>query len=224
MNLTMTSLWASIRKYIKIFYRDFIQFPFYILTHPIDGFYEMKRYERGLVRVATFYLVIEATIGILQYRYTGFLLNNFNPATFNYFRQVLVTISPYFAFIVANWAITTLMDGKGRFKDIYNLVGYALFLKVCLSILNIILSNVFTADEAFFYYGIESLGYFVMLGLVFMGVLTVHEYSLSKAILTIILTIVVIGVIVFLGLLVFSLIQQIYVFLITIYRELILRM
>lgn len=219
-----TRIWEVIKRYASIFFRDFIQFPSYILTHPIDGFYELKRYNRGLVRVSTFYLFIESTLGILQYRYNGFLFNNFNPSTFNYIRQILVTFTPYAAFIVANWAITTLMDGKGNLKDIYNVVGYALFLKVVLSILNIFLSNVFTTDEAFFYYAIESVGYFVMLVLVFMGILTVHEYTLSKAILTIILTIVVVGVLVFLGLLAFSLLQQIYVFIITIYRELILRM
>ena len=224
MNHTMKRTADILRKYAHLFYKEFIQFPFYVLTHPIDGFYEMKRYHRGLLKVATFYLVIEATLGILQYRYTGFLFNNFNPATFDYIRQILVTVSPYAAFIVANWAITTLMDGKGSIKDIYNVVGYALFLKVWLSIANIFLSNVFTMDEAFFYYGIETFGYVVMLFLVFMGVLTVHEYSLSKAVLTIILTVVVIGVIVFLGLLTFSLIQQIYVFLVTIYREIILRL
>lgn len=224
MTLTWRNLIDKIRHALGVFVRDFIQFPIYVLTHPIDGFFEMKRYQRGLLRVATFYLLIEATMPILQYRYNGFLFNDYNPATFQYIRQILTTAAPYGAFIVANWAITTLMDGKGDLKDIYNVVGYALFLKVLLSLTNILLSNVFTLDEAFFYYGIETAGYVVMLILVFMGMLTVHEYTLSKAVLTLILTLAVIGVLVFLGLLVFSLIQQIYVFFLTIYRELVLRL
>lgn len=224
MELSKDRIWSTVKKWLTTFYQQFIVFPYYILTHPIDGFYEMKRYKRGLLKVSTFYLVIESTMTILQYRYSGFMFNNFNPATFNYIRQILTTLSPYAAFIVANWAITTLMDGKGSFKDIYNVVGYALFLKVLLSIINIPLSHVFTTDEAFFYYGIETFGYVVMVFLLFMGMMTVHEYSLGKAVLTLILTLVVIGILVFLGLLIFSLIQQIIIFIITVYREIVLRL
>jgi hypothetical protein len=224
MELSKDRIWSIIKQLAKAFYQHFIVFPYYILTHPIDGFYEMKRYQRGLLRVSTFYIVIEATMSILQYRYSGFMFNNFNPATFNYIRQILTTFSPYAAFIIANWAITTLMDGKGSFKDIYNVVGYALFLKVILSLINIPLSHVFTNDEAFFYYGIETFGYVVMIFLLFMGMMTVHEYTLGKAVLTLILTLVVIGILVFLGLLIFSLIQQIVIFIITVYREIVLRL
>jgi len=214
----------KMKRLFVAFYRDFIKYPFYLLIHPINGFYEMQRYEKGLIRVATFYLILESTIGILQYRYTGFLFNPFNAARFNYIRQVFVTLSPYAIFIVANWAITTLMDGKGRMKDIYNVVGYALFMKVILSLINIVLSNFMTETEAFFYYGIESLGYFIMIAMTFVGMLVVHEYTLLKAVFTVGLTFVSAGVILFIGLLSFSLIQQVYVFFVTIYRELILRL
>ena len=215
---------STVKKLIAKWVEEFIKFPLYILTHPIDGFYEMQRYKRGLIKVSTFYLLLEATLGILQFRYTGFLFNPYNSADFNYIRQVFLTLLPYLLFIVANWSITTLMDGKGKFKDIYNVVGYALFMKVVLSLINIPLSNVLTMDEAFFYYGIETTGYIIMLGLGFMGILVVHEYTLSKTIFTIGFTIVSAGVMLFMGLLGFSLIQQIFVFIVTIYREIVLRL
>jgi hypothetical protein len=212
-----------LRGYFNRFFQTCIVFPWYILSHPFNGFYELKHRGKGLIKVATFYLIIESTMSILHFRYTGFLFNTFNQEEFNYIRQILLTLLPLLLFIIANWSITTLMDGKGKFKDIYLVIGYALFLKVCLSLLTILLSNVLTMDEAFFYYGLQTIGYGVLIIYGFFGILVIHEYTLTKTFLTVFLTVVSAGVILFLCLLAFSLVQQIYVFVLTIYRELSLR-
>jgi hypothetical protein len=210
-------------RYSKRWFQEFVVFPWYILSHPFDGFYELKYGGKGLLKVATLYLVLESTMSILQFRYTGFLFNTFNQEEFNYIRQILLSLLPLIVFVIANWSITTLMDGKGKFKDIYLVVGYALFLKVYLSLFAIVLSNVLTIDEAFFYYGVQTLGFGILIAYGFLGILVVHEYTLTKTFLTIGLTMVSAGLIIFLSLLAFSLMQQIYVFIITIYRELSLR-
>ena len=224
MNTLKMRFKAHVLPMIKTFHKDFIATPFYVLTHALEGSYELQRYRLGLIRVATFYLLIESTLIILKFRYTGFLFNTYNVHDFNYVREVLLRLTPYLLFIVANWSITTLMDGKGKLRDIYNVIGYALFMRVILSIVALFMSNVLTLDEAFFYHGLEFVGFAIMLVMVFTGIMVVHEYSVTKTIFTIIFTFVSAGIMIFIGLLGFSLIQQVYVFIETIFREIILRL
>jgi len=214
----------KIKRGLAYIFEHFIKFPFYVLTHPIDGFYEMKHESRGLLSVATFFILFHSVMGILEFNYTGFIFNLTNPNTFRLFRSIIIALVPYMIFIVANWSITSLMDGKGKFKEIYIVVGYAFFPSIILRILNIFLSNYFTMDEAFFYYGISTLGFILTFLMIFMGIRSIHEYSVLRAVSTVLLTIVSMLVIAFIGLLAIGLAQQITVFIQTIIKELTLRL
>ncbi len=63
----------------------------------------------------------------------------------------------------------------------------------------------------------------VAIGLLFVGSMTIHQYSAGKTVLTMFLSVIVMLIIVFLGTLVFSMMQQIYTFLVNVYREIIFR-
>lgn len=214
----------SIKRSLSFIYEHFFKFPFYVLTHPIDGFYEMKHERRGLLKVAVFYIMIHAILGIVEFNYTGFVFNTMNPNTFRMFRSIVVALVPYLVFVVANWSITSLMDGKGKFSEIFMVVGYAFFPSVFLRILNIFLSNYFTIDESFFYHAIATLGFGLTIIMIFMGIRSIHEYSVLRAVSTVFLSMISMLVIVFMGLLAIGLAQQIAVFITTIIKELTLRL
>ena len=55
--------------------------------------------------------------------------------------------------------------------------------------------------------------------LVFFGTMVTHQYSFKKTVLTCICTVVGMGIIMFIGLLFFSVIQQMITFFTTIYKE-----
>ena len=55
--------------------------------------------------------------------------------------------------------------------------------------------------------------------LLFTGTMTVHQYSAGKTVVTMLLTLVVIGIIVFLGVLFFSMVQQMINFVTSVYKE-----
>jgi hypothetical protein len=220
----MSKAISLIGKHLKIIFDQFIKFPLYILTHPIDGFYEMKEGKQGLYRVATIYLLIHAVLGIVEFAYTGFLFNNINPNRFSMFRAIMIALLPFIIFMVANWSITSLMDGKGKFKEIYMTVGYAFFPYVWLRIFSLFTSNFFTMDEGFFYYGTVAFGLGLTFFMIFMGIRSIHEYTLFRTVTTVFLTFVSMSVIVFLGLLTLNLAQQIVLFIQTIVKELLLRL
>ncbi|MFD2874882.1 YIP1 family protein [Paenibacillus rhizoplanae] len=115
------------------------------------------------------------------------------------------------------------MDGEGKFAEIVITTGYALLPLILINIPNILLSNVITLREASFYHLLDALATLWFVWLLFIGTMTVHQYTVLKTITTMLLTLAVVGIIIFLGLLFFNLIQQIVSFVYTVYQELSIR-
>ena len=124
---------------------------------------------------------------------------------------------------VANWSISTLMDGKATMKQIFTMGGYSYFPLIIFGIVNLILSNVLTVDEADMIVLFTVLGFVLTVYMIFMGLVVLQEYGVAKAVLTVILTIVATAVILFIALLVFDLSQQIYGFFYSLYKEIVSR-
>lgn len=203
--------------------QDFIKFPLQLIVHPFDGFWDMKYDGKGKVRVALFILALVVLSIILQNQFAGFLVNYNDPRYLNSLTQLITIVFPFFLWCVSNWAITTLMDGEGKFKEIVMATGYALLPLVLIYVPMTIASRFMVQEETAFYYLFNSISTIWFIGLLFVGTMTVHQYSAFKTIVTMVLTVIVMGIIVFLGTLVLSMMQQIIEFIVNIYRELTFR-
>jgi hypothetical protein len=160
---------------------------------------------------------------ILGSQYSGFLVNLYNPNNMNSFMEVLYVVVPLLFWCVANWSLTTLMDGEGKFVEIFTSTCFALFPLVIINLPWIWLSNLISVQETAFYYFSNSLAIVWFVFLLFVGNMTVHQYKPLKSVGTILLTLVAIGFIAFLCLLFFSLVQQMVGFFNVIYQEIVIR-
>ncbi|MFC4388611.1 Yip1 family protein [Gracilibacillus marinus] len=203
--------------------KEFIKFPFYIIIHPFKGYWDLKYENKGKVSVAFCILAILTIVAILKRQFTGFIVNFNNPYELNSLAELQYIVFPFFLFCVANWSITTLMDGEGKFREILMATAYALVPVVSLYVCNTIISNVITWEEATFFFFLESFAMLWFLYLLFVGIMTVHQYTVTKTIITLLITVMVMGIIIFLSLLFFSLIQQMLTFLDTVYKEIMYR-
>jgi len=193
------------------------------IFHPFNGFWDVKYEKKGKVSLALLILVILCILYILKQQLSGFIFNPSVNLEVNSLDEVKFIFLPFLLWCIANWSLTTLMDGEGKFKEIVIATAYALIPLVLVQIPLIVLSNIFTIQEASFYSLIESIAFIWVGWLIFVGMQTVHQYSVSKTIVTMLLTMVVIGIFLFLGLLFFSLLQQMISFGATIYKEIIFR-
>ncbi|MGO4547056.1 Yip1 family protein [Paenibacillus sp. 2TAB23] len=203
--------------------QDFITFPLHVIVHPFDGFWDMKYDSKGKVKVALTFLLLVIIAVILRNQFAGFLVNYNDPRYLNSLTQLVTIVFPFFLWCISNWAITTLMDGEGKFKEILMATGYALVPLVIINVPMTIASRFMVKEETAFYYLMMTLSTIWFLVLLFVGTMTVHQYSAFKTIITMALTVIVMGIIVFLGTLVLSMLQQMADFFINIYRELIFR-
>lgn len=204
---------------LKKFFNDYVKFPTYILTHPFKGYNLFKEEKQAKMKVAITFLIIIALLNILNYRYLGFIINNNNPQSFNSLMIIVYAIVPVILLSVANWSVTTLMDGKGKMKEIFMMLCYSYFPVIISGILTLILSQFVVEDEVQFLNLLNGIGYFLMVYMVFMGLISIHEYGLFKTIATVIVTAVAACIILFVCLLIFDLSQQIYGFVYSLYLE-----
>lgn len=195
----------------------------HVAFHPFDGFWDLKYENKGKLRIALFILFAVTVTMILKRQYAGYIVNFNHPLELNSIDELKYIVLPFLLWCIANWSLTTLMDGEGKFKEIVIATGYAMLPLILVYLPNMLLSNVITLREASFYYLLESAAAIWFVWLLFVGTMTIHQYTVTKTVFTTLLTVVVMGVIIFLGLLFFSLIQQIVSFVYTIYQELSLR-
>ncbi|MBM6386669.1 MULTISPECIES: YIP1 family protein [Paenibacillus] len=203
--------------------QDYIKFPLHLIFHPIDAYWDLKSDNRGRMLVAFLALALTIIMMTLQKQYAGFLVNFTDPRTINSIVEIATVAVPFFLWCIANWSVTTLMEGEGKFREIFLATGYSLIPVILIYAPMIVISRFMVQEETAFYYLFNSIAFFWFLLLLFIGTMTVHQYTVFKTIITMLLTLIVMGIIVFLGALVFSMLQQLYEFGYNIYRELIFR-
>ncbi|VEU80300.1 Yip1 family protein [Haploplasma axanthum] len=205
-------------------YENYIKFPKYLLTHPFDGFYDFKKYKKGKLSVAIVYVFLYVLFRIIKFSYESPIVSTVNPLNLNTIKEIVTVILMVLVFSIANWAVTTLMEGKGNFKEIFTVTGYSLFPIVIIGIPFVFISNLLTKDEMAIYNLVIGFSYLATAWLLFMGILNVHEYGLGKTIGAFILTAVAMAVMIFFAILFFDLIQQIISFIKILWQEINLRL
>lgn len=193
------------------------------MTHPLDEFYDIKDTKSWSTPAALVILAVWFVVTVLSKTATGFI--------FNYNRSENTNILVYFAstclmfalFVVINWSVTTLTDGKGNMYQIFVSCAYALIPYVVSIAACTVLSNVFTAEEAAFYSFVSVVGMLWSLFLLVGALRAIHDFTFLKTFVCIILTVLGMIFVIFLGVLFVSLVQQLFSFVTSIYNELLYR-
>ncbi len=192
----------------------------YVISHPFDGFWDIRHEGRGNMRSATVILAAAFFVDVLFTRFQPYLFNNLNMAETNVFlRGFSNIVLPVMMWVVSNWCFTTLFDGKGTASDIYTATCYSLFPLVLFVPIILVVSQVFTADAQSIYSAMITLVYVWIGFLLFSSTLTIHQFTFTKTIAMILLTLIGIAIIIFISLLCFTLLADIIDFLSSIYKE-----
>lgn len=194
-----------------------------VLFHPSDVLFEMKYHKRFKTSLVFVVLALMFVSLICSRQLTAFTFNHNNVEEGNMLVVLLVMLIVYIAFCTVNWCLTSLLDGKGGFKEIACSTCYALIPYIVSTYVNVILSYFVTIDEGMFITIISAVGFLWSAVLLVSAFKTIHEYSFSKALISILLTIVGVIIVIFLCILLIGLLQQITSFFATIYNEIMYR-
>ena len=190
------------------------------VTHPFEGFEDMRWKKSGSLKIALL-IVVMLFFGQIAYgRLYGFQFYISYDKTFNIIPYIVRSFVLFGAWTVGNWAVCTLLDGEGTLKNICIYSAYALIPYTAQLYINVVLSHFLIWDEFVFMQIIELIGTGWTVILLFSAIKSVHQYTFGKTVFAVILTIAAMLVMLFLLVLFMSLIQQIYIFISTVYTEL----
>ncbi|MDR0473799.1 MAG: YIP1 family protein [Treponema sp.] len=203
--------------------RDTLKYSLYTATHPIDGFWDLTHEKRGSLAAANVIIIASVLVEVMRLTLTSFQFVTINMEFFNAVIVMMRVLLPVFLWVVANWSLTTLMDGKGRMKDIYMAVAYAMAPSVLINAFLILLSQIITYDEGAVYWTLTSFAVVWTGILILAGMMMIHDYSLPKTVLSSLLTIIGMGVMVFIFVVFFSLVSDAIAYFISLYKEILFR-
>lgn len=202
---------------------DYVKFPLYILTHPFKGYDDFKFENRGKLSVAIVYLLLLVLTNAISVTSSGFLVSAPYVANFSIVRTFFLVVVPVGLITIGNWSITSLFEGKGKMVEIFKVICYATIPLVWIGLPMTLVSNFLIAEELAIYYAMNTISAFFVGYMALFGLLVIHEYGLLKTIVTLVFTAIAVALIIFIGLLILTLFQQLYGFIVQVYEEFILR-
>ena len=197
---------------------------FYTMTHPLDGYYEIRHREKGSIPLALVILLITSIAFCIDKRYASFTVNLTDVRNVKSLLYIGSMILLFFLFCIGNWAVTCLTNGEGRMEDIIIATGYGLTPIPLLFIPGTIISHFLAGDEKVFYSLFITIAIIWAAIMIICGNMIIHNYTVSQEILTLILTVLAMIVMLFIMLLFYSIFGQMVEFVKSIYTEIIYRL
>ncbi|WP_448375029.1 YIP1 family protein [Fervidobacterium sp.] len=211
------------RKIRKNIITQQIKYIWLFVRNPFDAVYEMKRHDRvswisGIIMYLLLYLenILIRLIG-------SPLFFGFEAKKIDFFGLFADTYRLFFLFILANFLVSEISEGEGRFKDIFigtiaSFLPYLVF-----SVPLALLTNLLTLNESFIYtFGMQIVWAwsFVLLLIV---IAQVHNFSFGETLKNLLLTVFAMILITILIVIISILVKEEISFFTSIFEELIFR-
>jgi hypothetical protein len=200
-----------------------LKYGLYLITHPIDGFWDLNRAKRGGLGVAFCIAGLFFLSVLCKRQLTEWYFGEYYTLRLNVLSEFFTQLGPYALWCVSSWCITSLMDGEGTIKDITMATCYSLIPLVLANFVYVLLSYMLTGRENLILQLVAQVGVVWSYGLIFLSVVVTHQYTVAKSVLVTVLSLLGIVVIMCLGLLVFYLVQQLVGFALDVFKEFSLR-
>ena len=209
----------STRKKIKFIRNKELSLMFSVLTHPSNSFTDIKEKKQGSVLLCAISVLVFYIVTILQTLKGGFLFTVYDAASFNSLWLFVKTVGLVGLWILANWMVCTLLQGKGRFKEIAIVTCYSLLPLIIEKAIRLILTNVLLPTEASFLNILDTIAILYFLILIIIGLIKIHDFSMGRLIGTSVLSLAGVAAIVFLVITIVILVQQFGGFIVTVVTE-----
>ena len=207
----------------EAFSKEKWKYMFYTVRHPMEGYYWIRHQERGSVPLAILMVILFSICFSANRLLAAFIVNPIDPRSVDSLYELLGVLAFYLLICASNWSITCLLNGEGRLKDIAIAIGYATVpISIVLTVGTIVSYAVADNEEAIYHLFLV-VGVVYGLILMLIGIMQVHNYSLGKTLVTLLLTFAAMLIIIFLLLLLSNLIALVINFFKSVYLEIIFR-
>lgn len=196
-----------VKGFKKFAYTAF-KWPGYVIASPFKAFDDVKYDDDGNMVFCWIVLILYAWVNLFKVKYAGFIVNTNNTATINVPLTLASSVFPIIIFTVGNWAVGTLIDGKGNLKNIFKVNMYALYPTIFFYIAGTLLSRIIILEESTIVRFLFVFPMAVYVFYCFIGLLMVHQFTLKKGIASVLLSFVAMAIIIFIVTLLLTLISS----------------
>ncbi len=201
-----------------------LKYTFTIYSHPFEGFWFMKAGKRATPKTGFVILLLLLVTTSIRIYTTGYILSSISLTNFSVWLMMLVIIGIVLLYCIANWALTTLLDGKGTFGEIFTSLMYSVTPIVIMNLPMTLLSNLVSYEGIPFYNFLNVITFAWSLFLLLAANHSVHDFSMTKSVFTFLLTVIFMLIIIVIGILFVNLCQQVYVWVAAIVQEIAYRL
>ena len=216
-------VFAPIKRLSQNRYVDELLFMFHFIRHPEDSCYEVKRRNRVSVMTGFLVLLLFVALNVIGMVATGFIFSGIIIEEVILFNEVMKIVLPILIFVIANYLISSLMEGEGTLKATFlSTIGSLMPIFLIYPIV-IIMSNFLTLNEQFLYW-FPMFVIFLWSGiLLFFNIKETHNYSVTQTFVNLFLSLLMMVVIITVLIMVYLMIFQVGAFITDIIKEVIIR-
>jgi hypothetical protein len=190
-----------------------------LCLHPFDSFQSIKYKQQGSLIIASILIILFYVSTVIKEMYSGFAFSTFEPSTYNSIITLFRTVGVVALWIIANWAICSLMEGKGNLKEICVVTAYALIPVIIGNFVTLFMTHILLPTEGAFITIVSVVCMLYTLYLLIVGTMIVHEYDFFKFLGATVVVIAVMALVIFIIFLLCILFQQATEFISTVFKE-----
>lgn len=199
-------------------------YPLHVVLHPFGGFEDMKFERKYSMWFANITLLLFCVFSIVRTLEMGFAFNYTRIESFNLLHQLASTLGIFVLWVIVNANICNLMDSKGKTSEVWMVSAYALLPIAFVTLPVTFISHFITIPEIAFLDIADTVAKGWSAVMLLMGLKAVHQYTLKKTIGTILLSLFGMALAVLLMVMVYSLFRQLYMFVNTVFNEIMFRL
>ena len=187
--------------------------------HPFQTFTDIKYKGYGSMPAAIIIIALFAFTSTLKITASSFLFRTVDVYNYNSLFTLATTAGLLILWIVANWLACTLMEGKGRMNEIAIVTAYAMVPMIAFNVIYTVLSYSLSYEDAAILNGLATVMTIFTAFLLIVAIMTVHEYTFGKFVLSTVITIFFMILIIFVIFMMVIMLQQLFNFLKSLYTE-----
>lgn len=201
-----------------------INFIWYFIKNPADGFYGIKREGKVSILSTTILLIIFICIDLFNKYCSGFLFKSVKEGEFTVGSDILFFLAGFILLLSCHYLVATITDGEGKFKHIYSGIVYSFVPYFILVPIATVLSNVLTLNESFILTFMYTLIYGWIAVLLIIMIKELHNFTMGEVVKNIFVTLFTTIIAILAIFVVYVLFTQVYDFVSAIIGEVVYRL
>lgn len=200
---------------IKTFFNGFL--------HPFDAYNTIRYKNQGSLKIALVMTGLYFVSSVLSVLCSNFRYTSFDESTFNSAFQFIKSVGLIVLWSLANWGVSVLLQGIGKFKHVFIVTAYSVLPIVVYNFVSIPISYLITAPTSALMGGLSLVATFWTVIVLTIGFMLIHNFTFPRFLASVVIGLFFMLLIVLIVFIFGILITQLSSFVVTIFMEVIYR-